>query len=228
MSSSQDKPGLKLDWCSYKAAKYAVEHWHYSQRMPKFKQVYVGAWEGGAFIGAVVFGLSVTPYLGDAFGLSNVECAELTRIALTRHASPVSKVAARAIRMVHEQSPGLRLLVSYADPVQGHVGAIYQAMNWTYVGCSARVRQYYWRGQWRKDSSMFRAFKANPELRRTMPYRDLPAKHKYLYPLDKAMAAQIEPLRQPYPKRADVVQPVAQQGPPADGGANPTRPLEGD
>jgi hypothetical protein len=24
------KPVLKLDWCSHAAAKYAVEHWHYS------------------------------------------------------------------------------------------------------------------------------------------------------------------------------------------------------
>ena len=25
---------LKLDWCDYKAAKYAVEHWHYSKSLP--------------------------------------------------------------------------------------------------------------------------------------------------------------------------------------------------
>jgi len=52
---------LRLDWCSHAAAKYAVEHWHYSARMPKFKQIYIGAWESGRFIGAIIFGLSVTP-----------------------------------------------------------------------------------------------------------------------------------------------------------------------
>ena len=54
MSSKSD---LRLDWCSHEAAKYAVEHWHYSQRMPAGKNTYIGAWEGGKFIGALVFGL---------------------------------------------------------------------------------------------------------------------------------------------------------------------------
>lgn len=31
MSSQPEKPVLRLDWCSYRAAKYAVEHWHYSR-----------------------------------------------------------------------------------------------------------------------------------------------------------------------------------------------------
>lgn len=29
--NSSPKPELRLDWCSYQAAKYAVEYWHYSQ-----------------------------------------------------------------------------------------------------------------------------------------------------------------------------------------------------
>ena len=38
VSWSQSKPTLKLDWCSHEAAKYAVEHWHYSKRIAQ-KQV---------------------------------------------------------------------------------------------------------------------------------------------------------------------------------------------
>jgi hypothetical protein len=201
MSSSQ-KVELKLDWCSHEAAKYAVEHWHYSRRMPKFKQVYIGVWEDEKYIGCVIFGLSVTPYLGDAFGLSNIECAELTRIALTRHRSPVSKIGAFALKMIKKQSSGLRLIVSYADPSQNHNGVIYQAMNWVYCGTSSAVRQYFYKGDWRNDSPMFREFARIPILRKTTEYRDLEPKLKYLMPLDEEMRKRIEPLRKPYPKRA--------------------------
>ena len=51
------RPELKLDWCTHAAAKYAVEKWHYSKRLPSTftKLNKVGAWENGTFIGAVVF-----------------------------------------------------------------------------------------------------------------------------------------------------------------------------
>lgn len=192
---------LLVDWCSYKAAKYAVMNWHYSKKMPEFKQVYIGVWEDKIFIGAVIFGLSVTPYLGDMFGLSNIECAELTRIALTKHKHTVSEMVVRAIRLVKNQSPGLRLFVSYADPNQNHNGAIYQAMNWLYIGTSAAKKQYYFRNQWRNDTSMYRLFARNEGWREAAEYRVLPPKHKYLFPLDKAMRRQINKLAKPYPKK---------------------------
>ena len=169
--------------------------------MPKSRQVYVGVWEKNKFIGVVMFGKSVTPYLGHAYGLSHTECAELTRIALSAHKSPVSQIATIAIRLLKKQSPKLRLLVSYADPNVGHVGSIYQAMNWVYVGSSSKIKQYYWRGQWRNDTPMFKAFKSNQKLREICESRELIEKHKYLYPLDDEMRKQIEPLHKPYPKK---------------------------
>ena len=220
-----EKVDLKLDWCSYEAAKYAVEHWHYSRRMPKFKQVYIGVWENKKYIGCVIFGLSVTPYLGDSFGLSNLECAELTRIALTSHFSPVSKIGAIALKMIKKQSEGLRLIVSYADPFQKHNGSIYQAMNWVYCGTSAAVRQYFYKGDWRNDSPMFREFAINPILRKITEYRDLEPKHKYLFPLDDAMRKQIEPLRKPYPKRERGETDNAADSNPQTEGASPIRSL---
>jgi len=39
-------------------------------------------------------------------------------------------------------------------------------------------------------------------------------KHKYVYPLDAAMRAQIQPLAKPYPRR----QPLESEGPPDQGG----------
>jgi len=56
---------LKLDWCSYAAAKYAVERWHYSQTMPSPPRVQIGVWEDDSFIGCVLFSRGASaPYRG--------------------------------------------------------------------------------------------------------------------------------------------------------------------
>ena len=73
MSSSQSKPQLKLDWCSHEAAKYAVEHWHYSGRIPPSKLAKVGVWEDGQFIGAIVYGVGATPEIGKPYGLEHMQ-----------------------------------------------------------------------------------------------------------------------------------------------------------
>jgi len=189
---------LKVDWCSYQAAKYAVEHWHYSRRMPAGRNVYIGVWESGEFIGAVLFGLgSGSSTNGKRYGLaSSHEMAELTRVALREHKAPVSQIVAQAIRLVKKQSPGLRLLISMADPAQGHVGAIYQAMNWVYTGVTKPDVLYFSRGEWVHHRTATSRGSA-----KGLPSKKLPPKHRYLYPLDRAMRRQIEPLRKPYPKR---------------------------
>jgi len=197
------KHDLRVDWATYEAAKYACENWHYSRCTPKFKQLWIGAWEGGRFIGVVSFGRSSTPYLGTAYGLETTECAELTRIALRQHRAPVSRIMAIAINMVKKQSSGMRLLVSLADGAQGHHGGVYQATNWVYVGRSSTLTQYYFREKWRNDTSLMRFLKQNPSQKELLPSRVIAGKHKYLMPLDSEMRERVSVLARPYPKRTD-------------------------
>ncbi|MFZ8899831.1 MAG: hypothetical protein ACO20X_14970 [Alphaproteobacteria bacterium] len=76
------KVDLKIDWASYKAAKYACENWHYSGLMPSFgKSVKIGVWENGDFKGVVVFGRGANKHLLTPYGLSQDEGCELVRIA---------------------------------------------------------------------------------------------------------------------------------------------------
>lgn len=218
----QDKPKLKIDWVSHEAAKYACEKWHYSKCTPKFKQVWLGVWENNKFIGIVAFGRSSTPYLGDAYGLSTTECAELTRIALREHKSPVSKIMSICIKLLKKQSSGIRLLVTLADPLQYHHGGVYQATNWIYIGKSSSNTQYFFRGKWRNDSSLMRYLQENPNAKKTMQTRKIEGKHKYLMPLDAEIRAKIELLAKPYPKR---VKEQESGNHPDLGGASPTHTL---
>lgn len=210
-----EKPKLKVDWASHNAAKYACENWHYSKCTPKFKQVWIGAWENDKFIGVIAFGRSSTPYLGTAYGLETTECAELTRIALTKHYYPVSKIMAIAIKMLKNQSTGMRLLVSLADPMQDHHGGVYQATNWIYVGRSSANTQYFFRGKWRNDSSLMRYLQENPSEKYKLQSRKIEGKHKYLMPLDEEMYNKIIKLSKPYPKRVkeqDSINPIELEG----------------
>ncbi len=195
---------LKLDWCSYEAAKYAVEHWHYSRRMPKSKLNTVGVWEHGNFIGSVIFGYGATADLVSPYGLTMQQGCELVRVALTTHKTPVSRIMKIAIKFLKEKNPDLRIIISFADPDEGHHGGIYQATNWIYAGESAGC--YFYKD---KNGKLWHPRNVSEDLWRSgkvVRPSDCekvwkPGKHRYLFPLDDAMRKQIEPLRKPYPKR---------------------------
>jgi len=201
LNQSKRKPQLKLDWCSHEAAKYAVEHWHYSKSMPAGKTTKVGVWEDGKFIGCIIFGWGTIKHLVGPYGLSMTEGCELTRVALNAHVTPVSRILSIAIKMLKKQSPGLRLIVSYADSDQNHHGGIYQATNWIYDGHTGQREMYIYRGQRihpRSASSKFGgSIVGVPGLRKIRTG----VKHRYLYPLDAEMKQRISKLSKPYPKK---------------------------
>ena len=195
--------------CSHKAAKFAVEHWHYSERMPAGKLVRFGVWESGEFVGVVLFGRGAAIHIGSPYELDQTEVCELVRVAMRGHAVSVSRVVALSLRQLKREQPGLRLVVSFADSGEGHHGGIYQAGNWIYSG-DTLASAYRLNGEivhpktchsrWGKGGQSIPWLRENidPQAERIMN----PPKHKYLYPLDKKMRRQIEPLAKPYPKRA--------------------------
>lgn len=194
------KADLRVDWATRDAAKFATDRWHYSRSLSSAKNVYLGAWEDGAFCGAVVFGIGAGAVTnGVRFGLKAAgEVAELTRVALRPgHVTPVSRIVAIAVRMLKKQSPGLRLLISFADPQQGHHGGIYQAGGWIYAGETKPDVEYMVSGKWvHHRTATSRGSVVG------LPSRKLPPKLRYLMPLDAEMGKRIAPLAKPYPKRA--------------------------
>jgi hypothetical protein len=196
------RPELRVDWCSHEAAKYAVENWHYSQVMPASKTVKVGAWEDGKFIGCVIFSRGTCGHIFDRFGLPITAGCELTRVALTDHKTPVSRIVAIAIRLLRKQSPGLRLIVSFAAKSEGHHGGIYQAGGWIYEGETAFKQEYQLNGRRITDRTVSEWVKQGKLARASLTKMPTDTKHRYFMPLDDAMRAQIAPLAKPYPKRA--------------------------
>lgn len=231
-------PELRVDWCSAKAASFAVKHWHYSKVMPTPPAYSLGVWEDGSYIGAVVFSRGPKG-IASFFGVEGDCVCELARVALSKHATPVTRIIRVAVAMLKKAWPTLSIIVSYADPMQGHDGAIYRAGNWTYLGTTPAstvflspdgkmrhsrtvsergFKRYYGQAQRVWKRSECRAFKA-------------PGKHRYAIGLTPSARAELNALAQNFRSGATLDPCVrsADSGtaaPTAGGGANPTRTLQ--
>lgn len=224
-----EHPTLKINWATHAAAKYACENWHYSKCMPAGKLVKIGVWENGQFIGAVIFGLGATPNLSKTYDLSMTQCCELCRVALTTHKTPVTRIIAIALKFLKRQSPGIRLIVSFADTEQGHHGGIYQGGGWIFSG-SVKLDSWLIKGNRIHPRSV--VMKYGSQSMATVKKIDPNAKkiwgikHRYLMALDADMKLQIERLKKPYPKRACSVESGTSSFQEERGGESPTHALQ--
>jgi hypothetical protein len=182
---------------SHDAAKFAVETWHYSRILPTGKLVKFGVWENDVFIGCVIFSRGASPNLGTALELDQTEVCELTRVALTKHEAPVSQIVSEALAVLKKTNPGMRAVVSFADPKEGHHGGIYQAGNWVFTGSSNPVTEYFIDGRWRHTRGAYH----HPD-RPNAPKRESPGKYRYIYPLDKSIRRRVSKNALPYPAKS--------------------------
>jgi hypothetical protein len=183
MQEIKCKPTLKLDWVGHDAAKYACENWHYSGCVPKSKLVKIGVWENEIFKGVIIYGVGATSDLVKRYGLKKNEGCELVRIALRDHFFPVSKMLAISIKMIKRNFKNIRLIVSFADPEQGHHGGIYQATNWIFSGYSQASDEYIYKGK-RWQGRSFRNKYKGMEKHKDVKIVKGSSKIRYLMPLD--------------------------------------------
>ena len=206
--NSISKTKLKINWATHESAKFACNNWHYSKSIPVPPLVKIGAWENDKFIGVIIFSRGASSNLMNPYNLKQDEGCELTRIALTKHITPVSRILKFAIMFLKKNSPKLRLIVSFADPQYGHHGGIYQATNWVYCGDTMPSSEYWYNGKrlhsrqvsekgWNIQQGQKRKTVKPSECKIVKTV----GKHRYLMPLDDEMKTKILILSKPYPKR---------------------------
>lgn len=179
-------------------------------------------WNGrGEWCGCVIFGLGANAKIGQFCGLKMGEIIELVRVALNGKQESTSMAVAKSLKRVKQDLPKVRLVVSYADIDQNHLGTIYQATNWIYVGETGKGAPGFYvsvGGAERRKvhPRMLHHIKLNingylvpcpQNISAIRTFLDPNAyevksrgKRKYLYPLDKKIRNEIEPLSLPYPK----------------------------
>lgn len=193
---------------------WACDRFHYLDNPPSGKLATYGLWEDSAFMGAIVYGAGSSPWSPASFGLERGQAVELVRVAFRRHRSPVSAAVARSLRLLAAGSPGVRVVLSLADSAQGHIGTIYQAGNWLYLGTST-TPQIRLHGRLWHPRALSRRFEREfgPDARSTSiewlrenvdpdaaRVDDVPVRYRYAMPMDRAMRRRLVRHALPYPR----------------------------
>lgn len=102
----------------------------------------------GDMIATAKFATPVRQGIAATVNVQNNQLLELDRFCI--HPSYHKKnfpshFMSRILKMLKKDRPDILKLVSFADPRFGHLGTIYQASNWEYVGKTAR--SYYYEDQ---------------------------------------------------------------------------------
>lgn len=111
---------------------------HYARRIPSVSYAY-GLFRDGDLVGVVTFGTPPSSTLcrgicGDEY---QKQVLELNRLVLRDNLpNEASRLVGGAFRLL----PKPRIIVSFADTAQSHLGVVYQATNFMYTGMSARFR----------------------------------------------------------------------------------------
>ena len=147
-------------------------------------------------IGVIVYGDPIGRHSGASIseGLDRTEVYELTRLYVhDGYGSNIeSWFISQSFKWLKKNQPHIKALISYASPMEGHVGTIYQASNWIYQGNSIRPNdgwlfKFTENGEWQHGRTIFPYYKTNdPEKIRekvTEPFwiKQELRKHRYVY-----------------------------------------------
>jgi len=112
---------------------------HYARRKCPVTFAF-GAFAEGRMIGIVTYGTPASSTL--RIGIAGIKWSpfilELNRLCCESIPNVASILVGRSLQML----PKPRIVVSYADTAQGHVGYVYQATNFIYTGLSAKANNY--------------------------------------------------------------------------------------
>lgn len=186
---------------------------HYAGRIPSISHAF-GLFIGGELEGVVTYGSPATsPVRKGLLGPDDADkVLELNRLCLrTNPFNGASILVGRSLRMIE----GPKVILSFADPTQGHAGTIYQATNFLYCGLSAKRTDWQIKGlvvhmlqtivdmfKDRKD----RAAAARERFGDDFQLVDRPRKHRYVYFIGtkkevKDMKAKLRYPVHPFPKK---------------------------
>lgn len=195
---------MRVTRASTKAIDYACKHFHYSKSVPSVTHAYNIYNDNDEWCGVIIFGLGANNHIAQAFGKNQGQVLELERVALNGKQEQTSKAVVMALKQLHKDNPLCSIVVSYSDHRQKHIGTIYQATNWIYLGLVITSDpQFFFNGKWthkrtldsRKDGEM---------LKKILPKRENSNKFKYVFCFDKKERKELMKIALPYPKDKDL------------------------
>jgi len=123
-----------IERISYEETKPFILDIHYAKRMPSISYAY-GLYQEKELIGMVSYGSPASPSLckGVAGEENKHHVIELNRLVLKNNEkNQASILIAASFKLL----PKPKIIVSYADTAQNHLGVVYQATNFMFTGTS--------------------------------------------------------------------------------------------
>ena len=118
---------------NYNVTKHFILNIHYAKRMPSVIQYSFGLFEDNILVGIITYGIPASPFLCKGIaGVKNKSLVlELSRLVLKNNKkNEASMLVGKSLKLL----PKPKIIVSYADTDQDHVGFIYQATNFYFTG----------------------------------------------------------------------------------------------
>jgi hypothetical protein len=200
---------MRITRASREAVEYACLHFHYVKLVPpSYSYAYNIYNDDNEWCGCILFGLGANSNMSKFLNCIAGSCLELQRVALNgkQGHNATSKAVSMAMREVKKDAVYLKCLFSYADAEQKHVGIIYQATNWIYVGKGGDCPYI------GPDGKKYHSRTVNHIKERTgKSAEDLGfvrlkvlKKYLYIYPYDKEIKKQMLRKQKSYPKKENI------------------------
>lgn len=190
-----------------KAISFACLNFHYAKCVPSVSHGYNIYNDENEWCGVIVFGVGANNNLAKTFGYLTGEVLELERVALNGKQEYTSQAVAMALKQLHKDNPLVKMVVSYSDHRQHHIGTIYQATNWIYLGKVLLTQEeYFYKGKWTHPRTLnyIKDKETRAEIKKTLPKRKISNKFKYVFVFDKRLRKKYQKMALPYPKDKDL------------------------
>jgi len=134
------KEKYEIKKVSYEETKPFILDIHYAKRMPPLQIAY-GLYSDKDLLGICSYGIPPSHTLlkgvcGEHF---KKDVIELNRLVLkNNNKNEASFLVGNSLKKL-----GNKIVVSYADSTQGHVGIVYQATNFLYTGITKPIKEIY-------------------------------------------------------------------------------------
>lgn len=215
---------LRVDPVESTVIRPLIEGRHYLHSMPAVVTACYGVFVDGALVGAVTFSAGARQGHRVLDGARSEHVTTLTRFWMSDDVPPngESRVLGVVLRDL-ARAARYKLVLTYADPAAGHVGTIYQASGWAYLGQGNQASYLdLGDGVARHPRSVYEQVGSNAvrHLRATgIPARRVAVegKHRYAYVLDPSWRWRLRGRAKCYPK-------TPPRGPPENGGRREMRP----
>lgn len=195
---------MRITQANSKAVEYSCKMFHYAKSVPAVQYAYNVYNDNDEWCGCIVYGGGANNNLSKTFDLNSGEVLELERVALNGKQEQTSKAVALTLKQLHKDDPLCKIVVSYSDHRQKHLGTIYQATNWIYLGLTITSdTQYFYKGKWTHERTI-NSRSDRDKLKMILPKRENSNKFKYVFVFDKKQRKEYQKMALPYPKDKDL------------------------